>query len=86
MDCEDCYGTACSCDLNVIWKELEVQEKKMESFNEEITAFMNGFKEPAYTDILGVRKDLNKLEDYCVEQWKELKKDLDEIRRSQKKE
>jgi len=58
----------------------------MDSFKEEITAFMNGFREPRNTDILGVRKDLNKLEDYCVEQWKELKRELDEIRRSKKKE
>lgn len=57
----------------------------MDSFKEEITAFMNGFREPTYTDIIGVRKDLNKLEDYCIEQWKELKRQLDELR-SQKKE
>lgn len=58
----------------------------MDSFKEEIASFMKGFKPPQDREILGIRKDLNKLEDYCVEQWKELKRELDELRRSQKKE
>jgi hypothetical protein len=54
----------------------------MEEFTK---GFATAQKEPRYTDLGVTRKDLNKLEDYCVDQWKKLKKEIDEIRRSQKK-
>lgn len=76
MDCELCSGDVCFCDFWELRKEMEEFTK----------GFSEAFKEPRYTDILGMRKDLNKLEDMCIERWKELKREVDEIKSRQKKE